>query len=166
MYAKIENNAVVEYPLTEHEIKSRFPDTLFTTDFASCLPQGYVLVLQATSPASDLVVATESAPALVEGSWVQTWASSDRYTAEELASQEQKKTADKWTNMRSERDQALEESAWVLERHREQKELNQATSITDIEYAAWLTYRQQLRDFPATVVNIDNYALPSAPRTL
>lgn len=166
MYAKIENNVVVEYPLTEGEIKSRYPDTLFTTDFPSCLPQGYVKVLTATSPASDFIVATEVTPTFVDGHWVQTWTQANKYTEEELAAQEQKKTDDKWLEMRSKRDSAIQDSTWVIERHKEEKELGLATTITDIEYAAWLSYRQQLRDFPATITDIDNYALPSEPGTL
>jgi len=166
MYAKIENNAVAEYPIAEHEIKSRYPDTLFTTDFSSCLPQGYVRVMEATSPASETVVAVESTPILVDGSWIQSWTQSARYTDEELAAQEQEKIDYKWINMRSKRDEALAESTWVLERHKEEKELELETSITETEYLAWLTYRQQLRDFPSTISNINAYTLPTKPGVL
>jgi len=68
--------------------------------------------------------------------------------------------------MRAYRDHALIQSEWVVQRHRDQKELGVATSISDAEYMAWLTYRQELRDFPSTVADINNYALPTAPGQL
>jgi hypothetical protein len=163
MYAKIENNVVVEYPLTENEIKSRDPERLFTTDFSSCLPEGYVQVLASTSPATNLIVATETTPTFVDGSWVQSWTQADKYTAQELAQQEQTREESKWKVMRSMRDSAIAESTWVLERHKEEKEQGRATSITDTDYLNWLIYRQQLRDFPQTVTDINNYTLPTLP---
>lgn len=166
MFARIENNAVVEYPLTQHDIKARDPDRLFTSDFAACLPEGYVRVLPSTAPDSALSIVTETTPTLVDGQWVQTWNATDRYTPEELAAQDHVKTEQKWAVLRSQRDSALSDSSWVLERHAEEKLLGLPTSISEGQYMAWLTYRQQLRDFPSTVNDIDNYTLPTEPGVL
>ena len=50
--------------------------------------------------------------------------------------------------MRTERDRRLSDCAWIVERHRDQLENGEATTLTDGEYQAWLGYRQALRDLP------------------
>lgn len=167
MYARIENNQIAEYPLTEHEIKSRFPNTSFTTDFASCLPEGYEAVRPGSIPADDpLKVVSEGHPSLVDSVWVRTWVQSDKFTAEELQAMDAQKTADKWVQLRDARNEKISECSWIIERHRDQKDAGLPTSITEQEYGAWLLYRQQLRDFPPTVTDIDNVQWPSAPSDL
>ena len=51
--------------------------------------------------------------------------------------------------IRAERDYRLEESAWIVERHRDQLDNGEETTLTDVGYQEWLAYRQALRDLPA-----------------
>jgi len=167
MYARIENGIVVEYPLTEQYIRASLPHMSIDPDFNNNLPEGYVFVYHTDPPpVTDTQVSKEILPELVDGLWVKTWAVLDKYTPAELAKYEADKMQDRWTAMRAYRDHALIQSEWVVQRHRDQKELGVATSISDAEYMAWLTYRQELRDFPSTVADINNYALPTAPGQL
>lgn len=48
-YAKIDNGAVAEYPLFEHELRRRFPNVSFPAAFAP--PEGYVAVAETAEPA-------------------------------------------------------------------------------------------------------------------
>ena len=65
MYARIEGDQIAEYPLTEHEIKERFPSTSFTTNFSGCLPDGYICVRPGSPPIEDdMKITTEAALAL------------------------------------------------------------------------------------------------------
>ncbi len=138
MFARIENNQVAEYPVTEFDIRARFPNTSFTTDFSSGLPDGYVRVQPAGQPAEDaLKVITQGQPVLVDGVWTQTWTQVDKYTAEELAAQNAQKEENEKQEVRDKRDSLLQSSDW--------------TQLSDapVNKAAWATYRQALRDITA-----------------
>ena len=50
--------------------------------------------------------------------------------------------------VRAERDRRLAGCAWVIERHRDQLDNGEATTLTDEQYQAWQAYRQALRDLP------------------
>jgi hypothetical protein len=138
MFAKIENNQVAEYPLTEGAIKLRFPNTSFPTNFVAALPEGYVRVQPSSQPSEDeLKVIAEGTPALVDGMWTQTWVQSDKYTADELVAYNAKKEVDKQQEERNVRTSLLAKSDW--------------TQLADspVDKAAWATYRQALRDITA-----------------
>lgn len=146
MFAKIENNQVAEYPLSETQIKKRFPNVSFPTNFSSALPEGYARVQPSSQPVEDeLKVITEGTPALMDGAWTQVWVQSDKYTAEELVAYNAKKETDKQQEERNVRNSLLAKSDW--------------TQVADapVDKAAWATYRQALRDitgqegFPWTV---------------
>jgi len=168
MFARIENGTVAEYPLTEHEIKARFPNTSFTTDFASGLPDGYVQVMRTGVPVvgEDYTV-QEERPAYLDGMWVQIYSINPKGTPEEIAARDAERERQKWQQLRDERDSRINDCTFRLERHREQKELGVATTMSDAEYTMWLQHRQQLRDFPSTIGSIyDMWDWPKAPNEL
>ena len=61
----------------------------------------------------------------------------------------QKQLEARAARIRAERDRRLEESAWIVERHRDQLDNGEETALTDAGYQEWLAYRQALRDLPA-----------------
>lgn len=168
MFARIENGVVAEYPLTEHDIRTRYPNTSFTTNFVSGLPDGYVQVMRTGVPVADADhTVQEERPAYLDGMWVQIFSVNPKGTPEEIAARDAERERSKWQNLRDERDDKINECTFRLERHREQKELGIATSMSDAEYGLWLQYRQQLRDFPSTISSIyDNIVWPKAPNEL
>ena len=138
MFARIENNQVAEYPLSQFDIKKRFPNTSFPSNLSNHLPDGYVRVQPASQPTEgELKIITEGTPALMDGVWTQVWAQTDKYTAEELVAYNAKKDVDKAQEMRNVRNSYLAKSDW--------------TQMADapVEKAAWAAYRQQLRDIPS-----------------
>lgn len=152
MFAKIENNQVAEYPVTEFDIRARFPNTSFTTDFSSGLPDGYVRVQPAGQPSEDdLKVITQGQPALVDGVWTQVWVQSDKYTAEELAAREASKTQEQTQTARDIRNSKLAECDW--------------TQLPDapVNQQAWANYRQALRDVTAQAGFPVSIQWPEAP---
>jgi hypothetical protein len=145
MFAKIENNQVAEYPLTDGAIKMRFPQTSFPTNFVAALPEGYLRVQPSSQPSEDeMKVITEGAPALVDGVWTQTWVQSDKYTVEELVAFNAKKENDKKQEVRDVRNSLLAKSDW-----RFRSDMNPSQE--------WKDYCQALRDvtqqsgFPWTI---------------
>ena len=75
-----------------------------------------------------------------KGTVMETWIASSQGVWERIT------TAP--SRIRAERDRRLSHCAWIVERHRDQLENGEATTLTDDEYHDWLTYRQALRDIP------------------
>ena len=80
-----------------------------------------------------------------------------QFTAEEEAAKDAEETewnnsepARKWSAIRAERDQLLAASDWMA---------NSDVTMPD----AWATYRQALRDVPASQSNPDNVVFPEEP---
>lgn len=166
MYARIENDQVAEYPLSELDVRGRFPNTSLPTDLANNLPDGYVRVAPSSQPSDPLKTVTEGTPAFEDGMWVQGWVQADKYTAEELAQMQADELESKWNDFRSGRNKRLEQSDWVVLRHRDEKDLGLATTISDAEYLTWLTYRKQLRDLPGGVTDPNVVVWPTPPGEL
>lgn len=77
------------------------------------------------------------------------------YTTAELAA-----TARAW------RDTEIEDSQWVVERHRDQVAAGGALTITADEFSELLAYRQELRDWPAASDFPSDASKPAAPSWL
>ena len=65
--------------------------------------------------------------------------------------------------LRSGRDKLLIECEWMVVRHRDQKDAGTDTTLTDVEYTALLSYRQALRDWPSTEMDLYEPIAPSKP---
>lgn len=50
--------------------------------------------------------------------------------------------------VRRERDQRVTACRWLMERHRDELDAGQTTTLSDAQYRAWLAYAQALRDLP------------------
>lgn len=61
---------------------------------------------------------------------------------------DQQRNADTTTNVRAMRDERLRLALDVIDRHRNQKEINRPTTITDAEYVVILGYVEDLRNLP------------------
>lgn len=55
-----------------------------------------------------------------------------------------------WDSVRARRDWLLTDTQWLVDRHRDQTDAGSPTALTAPEMAALLTWRQALRDLPAT----------------
>lgn len=61
------------------------------------------------------------------------------------------------------RDQAIADSQWLVDRHRDQVEVNMATTLTADQFSALLVYRQALRDWPSVADFPADSTMPAAP---
>lgn len=81
-------------------------------------------------------------------------------TAEEISVIEAEKAAApsetdiKWMQVRNERNRLLSETDWVVTRASDT-----GVALSD----EWKTYRQELRDLPATQTDVDNITYPTKP---
>ena len=130
-YAAISDNEIIEYPLSERDIKERFPNTSWVVGQFTP-PEGYVKVahVNAPVPAFDEDM-REGSPVYKDGQWVQSWTLVKVSEAEKEA---RTKAAGIAQNERVR--QALLECDWT--------QLADAAGICDQQ--AWAHYRQQLRD--------------------
>lgn len=130
-YARIEQNAVVEYPVYEGEIRLRYSNVSFPTPFVAS--KGYELVADATPPAYDYRSnVDEGTPVLTNGTWTRNWLvtpANDEQIAERTAAQ--------WGSVRFDRNTKLENCDWT--------QLPDAP-LSNIEMQQWAAYRQALRD--------------------
>ena len=130
-YARIEQNAVVEYPIYEGDIRLRYSNVSFPTSFVA--PEGYELVADVTPPAYDYRNnVDEGTPVLINGTWTRNWLvtpASDEQIAE--------RTAVQWDSVRAERNKKLSDCDWT--------QLDD-TPLSNTQKQAWATYRQELRD--------------------
>lgn len=70
--------------------------------------------------------------------------------------------------VREKRDQILNETIWMYERHKSQIDLGVDTDITVEDLPTWLQYWQDLRDIPNTIAaipdnGIDDITFPTRP---
>lgn len=130
-YARIEEGAVVAYPVFEEEIRRLFPNTSFPVPFEP--PTGYVAVEDVPQPQVDHTkIVTEGDPTLTAGKWKRTWVIEDA-PAPVLAERTQAQAK----RVRAERNARLSRCDWT-----------QLADITDTVRAEYLVYRQALRDLP------------------
>ena len=129
MFAKIENNTVIEWPIAN--IAMLFPNTSFPSPITpDSLPEGYVIV--GVMPTPEISINQKIIPGdpiLQNEKWVQSWDIVD-LTTEEVT----ERTESMAQNIRTLRNQLLTESDW--------------TQVADapVDKAIWATYRQALRD--------------------
>jgi hypothetical protein len=132
MFAKIENNQVVQWPIPS--ITALFPNTSFPSPLtATDLPIGYVAVGTIPPPqleANQKFVSGQ--PIQQDGKWVQSWDILSM-TAGEIDARDMALA----TSVRAARNKKLAASDW--------------TQVIDapVDQVAWATYRQALRDITA-----------------
>lgn len=145
MYARIENNKPVEWPVYDWQIRGAFFNVSFPvnagaetfTDF------GFEPYATATQPEFNHLIQTveERAPVKQGDAWVQQWAVVEKYGEDDrarvLAHAEADKLESKKASVRAERNDKLAATDW--------------TQVADakVDKAAWATYRQALRDVTA-----------------
>ena len=133
MYARVENDAVVEYPVYQGEIKKRFPNTSFTIPFVP--PEGYVTVVDAPTPQVDHTKdIVEDTPQKIDGTWTRVWSVVDA-TPEEIA----QRTENQANAVRADRNARLAACDWT--------QLADSPLDPDAK-SAWALYRETLRMIP------------------
>jgi len=146
MFAKIENNQVVQWPI--YSLAAEFPNTSFPFPMTEdALPEGYVIVTDVIPPEAghnQKVVATQ--PVQQDSKWVQGWDLVD-LLPEEIAERREYQS----NQMRMQRNIKLTQSDW--------------TQISDApgNKEAWAEYRQALRDITSQEGFPFNVQWPSEP---
>lgn len=145
MYAKIQNNTPVEWPVHGFQIRSAMtnvslPVRLTPEDVA---PFGFEPYTASDAPEFNTLTqkVEERTPVKQDGTWAQQWEVVELYSGAELEQVLAQAEADKLevekSYVRAERDDLLVQSDW--------------TQVIDapVDQAAWATYRQALRDITA-----------------
>lgn len=106
MYAQIENDAIVRYPVSLSQVLTSNPNVSLSSEPAveDLAMLGYAVVAETERPAGDVV--TEGQPALIDGGWYQTWEVRE-FTADEQA--------ERATQRREEMSQQIADRRWQAE---------------------------------------------------
>lgn len=145
MYAEVKDNQVVTWPYDYDNLVKQNPNTSFASDIgfiamytgteANLAGNSLVKVAELPQPqynqATQMVV-HEDEPALVDGEWVLGWKIVDMTDDQKTAAANQKAHA-----VRADRNNRLAQSDWT-----------QLSDSPEADKAAWVTYRQALRDVP------------------
>lgn len=146
MYAKIQNNTPVEWPVRDFQIRSAMTNVSLPAKLTAeaVAPFGFEPYTEATKPEFNALTqkAEERTPAKQGSTWVQKWEVVELYSEAEreqvLAQAEADKLEAEKANVRAERNAKLSASDWT-----------QGKDIPDNISSAWATYRQALRDITA-----------------
>ena len=132
MFAKIKNNVIVEYPITN--IKVLFPNISFPEILTNdSMPDGYVMVGASAPPSTGLTQkAVPNTPVKQGDKWVQGW---DVVNLSDLELEEQNNALA--SAVLADRDQRLQQTDWIVTKAYEKQEPVPL---------AWVKYRQALRD--------------------
>ena len=146
MFAKIQDNSVVQYPYTLEQMRQDNPNTSFTKNpTAETLASfGVVSVGYQAAPEYNPItqrIEHSALPVLVDGVWVLA-----RTVVDKTAEQLQIDAANKAAQVRDVRNSLLAKSDWVVSKAVEQ---NAQDSLGIQIPVVWLTYRQALRDITA-----------------
>lgn len=133
MYARIENNQVMEYPLVEGDLQKRFPDLKFPMDqHGTPIPDGYVRVIPVDVwPQWNFSCKhAEVFPVLRDGQWHQ------KINQVPYDQEEKDRLRDNFSAaIRIERNKLLDDC-----------DFTQLRDVPEERAQLWSTYRQQLRD--------------------
>jgi len=136
MYVKVNNNSVEKYPYSIAELKIDNPQTSFPDVISSELLAEWNVFSVRTTHQPDHNFRTQNVkeinPQLIDGEWTQSWIVEDASESEI-----NQRRLDAENNIRSERNQKLEETDWIVTKS---LELNQSIPEN------YVSYRQALRD--------------------
>ena len=149
-FAFVEDNVIQEYPVSIGQIKERFPNTSFSSDWENSDLSGFgvVRVANTEEPAFDQYTqrVEEVTPTFSDNEWRRT------YSVVSLTDDERQTVLSfKEDSVRAERNEKLALSDWT--------QLSDSSANT----AAWATYRQALRDLPTTDGWPHNITWPTEP---
>lgn len=151
--ALVENNAVTKYPVGLYELREKFPNVSFSKPLegADLAFLGVVTVNAVDAPAfnSSTQKVEEGTPALVDGTWKQTWNVTD-FTAEELQSISDGTAI----SIREQRNLKLAACDWTVLTD---------SPLTTAKKTEWKAYRTALRDITAAEGFPNNISWPTEP---
>ncbi len=152
MFIKVNNETIEKYPYSIGELRKENPNTSFPKNPSTALLAefGVFPVTATQQPSVDHTKnVIQKDPVKTNGQWTQVWDVVDA-SSDEI----KKRTDDKAIAVRSERDEKLAETDWMVIKN---LELNQ--NVPGI----WEVYRQNLRDVPAQAGFPHNVTWPVKP---
>jgi hypothetical protein len=140
MYAKIENNVAVKWPYTKDDLRKDNSRTSFTSSISdeTMSDYGVVDVFIVNQPQIDYTKNITQSPPVFntdENRWETTWEVTDA-SEDEI----QRRTEQQAERVRSERNSLLSKGDWTQV---------DDSPLSNVQKAAWATYRQSLRDISA-----------------
>ena len=79
---------------------------------------------------------------------------------------QEKPEHEKYADLIDDRNKALSKTDWIINRHRDQKDLNKETTITEDEFLKVLQWQDDLRNLPQRYKTSDEWVWPTTPASI
>jgi hypothetical protein len=152
MYAKLENNQIVEYPVLD--LRNRFQDQSLPDKLNDDnMPEGYCIVHPSCQPAGlgRYQKAVTAAPTYIESKWVEVWDVVDLNEQEKAVVRQNLSE-----QVKLERDNLLKSNVDSI------NSIRWASFSTEVQ-DSWIKYRQALLDVPQQANFPENVSWPIKP---
>ena len=142
MFARIKDNQITEYPLTEWDIRQRINFFGSAPNFDVLLPYDYIRVQEGSRPAfdADTQELSETKPVMVDGKWTRNWVASSKLNEQELAAYNEKQAQERVVAFERERQSRIDSANEIIARYNAGEVVYASISLQD-----WQAYAQELQ---------------------
>ena len=142
MFARIKDNQISEYPLTEWSIRERIRVFGSSPNFDALLPADYIRVQEGSRPAFDTNTQelSETKPMMIDGKWTRNWVAVSKLTEQELADYNEKLAQERVAAFERERQSRIDAANEIIARYNAGEVVYASISLQD-----WQDYAQALQ---------------------
>jgi hypothetical protein len=142
MFARIKDNQISEYPLTEWSIRERIRVFGSSPNFDALLPADYIRVQEGSRPAFDANTQelSETKPMMIDGKWTRNWVAVSKLTEQELADYNEKLAQERVAAFERERQSRIDAANEIIARYNAGEVVYASISLQD-----WQDYAQALQ---------------------
>ena len=142
MFARIKDNQISEYPLTEWNIRERIRVFGSSPNFDALLPADYIRVQEGSRPAFDANTQelSETRPVMVDGTWTRKWVAVSKLTEQELADYNDNLAQERVAAFERERQRRVDAANEIIAKYNAGEVVYASISLQD-----WQDYAQALQ---------------------
>ena len=142
MFARIKDNQISEYPLTEWSIRERIRVFGSSPNFDALLPADYIRVQEGSRPAFDANTQelSETKPMMIDGKWTRNWVAVSKLTEQELADYNDKLAQERVAAFERERQRRVDAANEIIAKYNAGEVVYASISLQD-----WQAYAQELQ---------------------
>jgi hypothetical protein len=142
MFARIKDNQITEYPLTEWHIRQRINFFGSAPSFDVLLPYDYIHVQDGSRPSFDPETQelSETKPVIVDGKWTRNWVAVSKLNEQELSDYSDKLAQERVAAFERERQSRIDAANEIIARYNAGEVVYASISLQD-----WQAYAQALQ---------------------
>ena len=133
MFARIKDNQITEYPLTEWDIRQRINFFGSAPNFDVLLPYDYIRVQDGSRPSFDPETQelSETKPVIIDGKWTRNWVAVSKLTEQELADYNDKLAQERVAAFERERQRRVDAANEIIAKYNAGEVVYASISLQD-----------------------------------